>query len=67
MTDIATIDAEKGDLATHVQICAQRHEQIRKSIDKIERQLWALIGFLVVTQVDQIPGLVKTVLAAVLP
>jgi uncharacterized membrane protein len=44
MTDIRTIEAEREDLRTHVELCSQRYQAVDQRLARIERVLWALLA-----------------------
>jgi hypothetical protein len=44
MTDSHTIAAERRDLPTHVDLCAQRYTLLETRLARIERVLWALLA-----------------------
>lgn len=39
MTDISTITAERKDLATHVDLCALRYQQLEQRIESVENKV----------------------------
>lgn len=44
MIDSHTIAAERRDLPTHVELCAQRYNAVEQRLARIERVLWALLA-----------------------
>lgn len=46
MSDIE-ITAEETNLRTHVQLCRQRHAEIRHRLARMETALWTIVGILV--------------------
>lgn len=39
MSDISTITAERTDLGTHVDLCAQRYQQLESRIESVEKKV----------------------------
>lgn len=44
MSEIPTIEAEREDLRTHVELCSQRYLAVAQRLARIERVLWALLA-----------------------
>lgn len=44
MTELETIEAEKSDLSTHVQMCALRHKEINNRLSRIEKAIYAALA-----------------------
>lgn len=42
MNSITTIEAEKDDLGTHVDLCAQRYKELDSRLEKLEHKVDAL-------------------------
>lgn len=42
MNSITTIEAEKEDLGTHVDLCAQRYKELDSRLEKLEHKVDAL-------------------------
>jgi hypothetical protein len=46
MNQMHPIPAERQELATHVDLCAQRYAALELRLARIERVLWALLAWI---------------------
>lgn len=63
MNPMQPIPAERQELSTHVDLCAQRYAELDIRLARIERVLWALLAVVAASggpvAVTHLPGLLR--------
>jgi len=63
MNPMHPIQAEREELSTHVDLCAQRYAELEIRLARIERVLWALLAVVAASggpvAVTYLPGLLR--------
>ncbi len=63
MNPMHPIQAEREELSTHVDLCAQRYAELEVRLARIERVLWALLAVVAASggpvAVTHLPGLLR--------
>jgi hypothetical protein len=63
MNPMHPIQAERLELSTHVDLCAQRYAELEVRLARIERVLWALLAVVAASggpvAVTYLPGLLR--------